>query len=133
MQSDACQVCAGTGRITVTTGCGSTYASLETDCPMCRTMTAEKDRVARGVTTAQEIEDLLAEAINDSLDVDWTGRDGARAVMQALVDQGMAIVEVPPPFNRGDECPNYPGHSCQVDTSMESGPNNCFHCERPMR
>lgn len=95
-------------------------------------MTAETDRVARGVTTAQEIEDLLAEAINDSLDVDWNGRDGARAIMRALVDQGMAIVEVPPPFNRGDECPNHPGHRCQVDTSMESGPNNCFHCERPM-
>ncbi len=31
-----------------------------------------------------------------------------------------------------EQCPNRPGHRCQVDTSMESGPNNCFHCERPM-
>lgn len=93
---------------------------------------SETDRVARGVTPAQEIEDLIADAISDSFDMDWTARDGARAVMRWLADEGMAIVEVPPPFNRGDECPNYPGHSCQVDTSMESGPYNCFHCERSM-
>jgi len=34
--------------------------------------------------------------------------------------------------SEADQCPNHPGHRCQVDTSMESGPNNCFHCERPM-
>lgn len=31
------------------------------------------------------------------------------------------------------ECPNSPFGRCQVDTSMESGPNNCFHCERSMK
>lgn len=31
-----------------------------------------------------------------------------------------------------EQCPFHPGHRCQVDTSMESGPKNCFHCERPM-
>jgi hypothetical protein len=31
------------------------------------------------------------------------------------------------------ECPSSPDGRHQVDTSMESGPNNCFHCERPMR
>lgn len=36
----------------------------------------------------------------------------------------------PPPLS--EQCPSHPGHRCQVDTSMESGPNNCFHCERPM-
>lgn len=30
------------------------------------------------------------------------------------------------------ECPSSPDGRHQVDTSMESGPNNCFHCERPM-
>lgn len=37
----------------------------------------------------------------------------------------------PTPSKEGD-CPAYPGHPCQVDTTMESGPNNCFHCERKM-
>jgi len=31
------------------------------------------------------------------------------------------------------ECALSPNGRHQVDTSMESGPNNCFHCERPMR
>lgn len=30
------------------------------------------------------------------------------------------------------ECPSSPDGRHQVDTSMESGPNNCFHCEAPM-
>jgi hypothetical protein len=31
------------------------------------------------------------------------------------------------------DCPSSPTGKHQVDTSMESGPNNCFHCERPMQ
>lgn len=31
------------------------------------------------------------------------------------------------------ECELSPSGRHQVDTSMESGPNNCFYCERPMR
>lgn len=30
------------------------------------------------------------------------------------------------------QCPSSPFGRHQVDTSMESGPNNCFYCERPM-
>lgn len=30
------------------------------------------------------------------------------------------------------ECSASPSGYHQVDTSMESGPNNCFHCEKPM-
>lgn len=32
----------------------------------------------------------------------------------------------------GAECPHSPAGFHIVDTSMESGPNNCFHCEAPM-
>ena len=32
----------------------------------------------------------------------------------------------------GTECASSPTGLHQVDTSMESGPNNCFHCEKPM-
>lgn len=32
----------------------------------------------------------------------------------------------------GTECPHSPTGFHIVDTSMESGPNNCFHCEAPM-
>ena len=31
------------------------------------------------------------------------------------------------------DCASSPDGKHQVDTSMESGPNNCFHCERPMK
>lgn len=34
---------------------------------------------------------------------------------------------------RGTECAHSPTGYHIVDTSMESGPNNCFHCERPMK
>lgn len=34
---------------------------------------------------------------------------------------------------RGTECPTSPTGNHQVDTSMETGPNNCFHCEARMR
>lgn len=37
-----------------------------------------------------------------------------------------------PAIPEAEQCPSRPGHRCQVDTSMESGPNNCFHCERSM-
>ncbi len=80
----------------------------------------------------QELEDMIAEAIDDSLDMDWTGRIGAKAVLAMLEREGMAIVDIPPPFNRGDECPSSEDGFHHVDTSMESGPNNCFHCEMPM-
>lgn len=39
--------------------------------------------------------------------------------------------ETDPPFRH--ECPNSPTGRHQVDTSMESGPNNCFYCERSMK
>ncbi len=32
----------------------------------------------------------------------------------------------------GTECPHSPTGFHIVDTSIESGPNNCFHCEAPM-
>lgn len=35
-------------------------------------------------------EDEIADAIGDSLDMDWTPRDGARAVMKMIRDKGLA-------------------------------------------
>lgn len=32
----------------------------------------------------------------------------------------------------GNECHHSPTGFHIVDTSMETGPNNCFHCEAPM-
>lgn len=31
------------------------------------------------------------------------------------------------------QCPNSPDGRCHADTSMETGPNNCFYCERSMK
>lgn len=41
--------------------------------------------------------------------------------------------EIVAPLPRGTECPSSHDGFHHVDTSMESGPNNCFHCERPMK
>lgn len=49
-----------------------------------------------------------------------------------LVEQGMRAALGGPEKSRATECPSSPNGRHQVDTSMESGPNNCFHCERPM-
>ena len=46
-----------------------------------------------------------------------------------------ARLATPPsvPAQQGErECPSSPDGRHQVDTSMESGFNHCFHCERPM-
>lgn len=77
--------------------------------------------------TEEDMLDELAEAISDSLDVDWQPRDGARAVIRCLRGHGLFWPV------RGTECPSSHDGRHHVDTSMESGPNNCFHCEADMR
>ncbi|TCM25149.1 hypothetical protein [Novosphingobium sp. ST904] len=52
--------------------------------------------------------------------------------------EGMPVGWMPLPhhlaeaFAAPSECASAPNGRHQVDTSMESGPNNCFHCEAPM-
>lgn len=41
--------------------------------------------------TAEEIEDLLSDAIDDSLDMDWTSKLGARSIMRELAANGLRI------------------------------------------
>lgn len=43
-----------------------------------------------------------------------------------LASEPRIVTDEPP------ECPSSPTSRHQVDTSMESGPNNCFYCERAM-
>ena len=43
-----------------------------------------------------------------------------------------ALMQIVPAPKRGTECHTSPTGNHIVDTSMESGPHNCFHCERPM-
>lgn len=88
--------------------------------------------------TAEEIEDLLTDAIGDSFDMDWVARVGAKAIMRELAECGLHITLTDarrdlianPPKTR--ECEQSHDGRHHVDTSMESGPSNCFHCERPM-
>lgn len=124
----------------------------------------------------QDLEDLIADAISDSLEMDWTSRDGARAVVAALYAEGLLpltaedqlkinaaweihkaaapstiIQRDPGPHctyppegwfctrDAGHDgpcaareveqmCPSSPWRIHVIDTSMESGPHNCFHC-----
>jgi hypothetical protein len=43
-----------------------------------------------------------------------------------------ALETIKPVPTKPRVCPSSPNGQHQVDTSMESGPNNCFHCEAPM-
>ena len=72
---------------------------------------------------------LIDDAIADSLGPDWNSFQAAHHVMQWLTDAGLQIVPAP---KRGTECPTSHDGFHHVDTSMESGPNNCFHCEGKM-
>lgn len=59
----------------------------------------------------------------------WTmGRPEAANSISFRAEAHHRCDEVAPPR----ECPSSPDGKHQVDTSMESGPNNCFHCEAPM-
>lgn len=75
----------------------------------------------------QDLEDLITEALADSFYAHWHERDGAKAVVEALEREGILKT-----FVRGTECPHSPTGNHIVDTSMESGPNNSFHCEAPI-
>lgn len=72
---------------------------------------------------------IIDDAIADSLGPDWNSFQAAHYVMQWLTDAGLQIVPAP---KRGTECPSSHDGLHHVDTSMESGPNNCFHCEGKM-
>lgn len=39
----------------------------------------------------EEIEDFLADAITDSLDMDWDTRDGAKSILRAVEKQGLNL------------------------------------------
>lgn len=39
-----------------------------------------------------DLTDIISDAISDSLDMDWTSTDGARAVVKALVKEGIVTL-----------------------------------------
>ncbi len=64
---------------------------------------------------------------------DWLRTRGAADgadFLADLIEQGAWRTDEP---MVNPECPSSHDGRCHVDTSMESGPYNCFHCERPMR
>lgn len=81
------------------------------------------------ITDTNAIISIIDDAIADSLGPEWNSFQAAHHVMQWLTDAGLQIVPAP---KRGTECPSSHDGFHHVDTSMESGPNNCFHCEGKM-
>lgn len=79
----------------------------------------------------QDIEDWLTDVIADSFYAHWDAIDGARAIVARIKAGDFPGLVAPLPV-RGTECPPSPTGRHIVDTSMESGPNNCFHCEGAM-
>lgn len=45
--------------------------------------------------TDQDIEDLIADSIGDSIDIDWSPRDGAKAVLEALRKEKLLVAAKP--------------------------------------
>lgn len=43
-----------------------------------------------------EVEDAISDAIGDSMDMDWTYRDGAKAILSAFAREGWVVA-----FERG--------------------------------
>jgi hypothetical protein len=43
----------------------------------------------------QELVDILSEAIDDSMDMDWRSQDGARSILRRLKEEGLAIIQFP--------------------------------------
>lgn len=66
--------------------------------------------------------DLIAEALNER------GIETRRDKLLIAIELEDGNLDDTEP-----ECPASPFGRHQVDTSMESGPNNCFYCERSMK
>jgi len=84
----------------------------------------------RGLTVAERIitarsDAELRKAGNDAIEA----LRAALSRAQAPASQPLGSITNPPATR---ECANSPDGKHQVDTSMESGPSNCFHCEQPM-
>jgi hypothetical protein len=59
--------------------CGE-FRKCKADCP-------EHMQLFTVYAANQELEDLISEAISDSLDMDWSPRDGAKAVLRAILKE----------------------------------------------
>lgn len=67
--------------------------------------------------------------INDIAGIEHLDDTEIERALFALRDKYQAIADAEPD---GPECPSSPTGRHIVDTTMESGPSNCFHCERSM-
>lgn len=56
--------------------------------------------------TAQDVIDTISDAIGDSMDVDWTYSDGAKAIMLAFQREGWVVMQntasIPPADTQND-------------------------------
>ena len=86
--------------------------------------------IAAGFYTREEA-DRYADVEGVTIEPLSRYRDDAERT-KAECDRLLATLHTPPPVATARECPTAPDGGHQVDTSMESGPNNCFHCEAPM-
>jgi lambda repressor-like predicted transcriptional regulator len=55
---------------------------------------AMQDNVTQAEWTEDEISDLIAEAIDDSMDMDWRSHWGARSILAALDREGLTITRL---------------------------------------
>jgi len=46
---------------------------------------------------AEDLEDFLTEAIDDSLDMDWSPRDAAKQIIRTLQRDRISTIDVPSP------------------------------------
>ena len=75
-----CHVCKGTGGVMDHIGEGQWEGM---NCPACTPI---------DLSDSQEVEDWLDEVIGDSIDMDWTSRVGAKAILRAMDREGFAFI-----------------------------------------
>jgi len=93
---------------------------------------------------ADELRKLHAgKKLTPRMTIEWEDMIAARSGIAAAIARGEHLKVSPAPgvshaqahteaALRAVGCPLSPNGSHQVDTSMESGPDNCFYCEQPM-
>lgn len=92
------------------------------------------------MTTEQELREALRTAVGHIEHMAaWIAArpagysfEGLGEDMPTIYAAAAMVPKIPRVLVQGAECPHSPDGRHQVDTSMESGPNNCFHCDKSM-
>jgi hypothetical protein len=82
------------------------------------------------LTDREDVENELEQAIDDSIDMDWTARDGARAIQRWLDDHGFVIVPVAPIRETAELLRSYERHHRDEAAKEEARAEHSLQAEQ---